>query len=183
MFPKSIAALRTVLALSFAAAPLGAGAQTVSAACKPVIDANTKEISTPHHLYQTEASPDKGAKPRTSEIIATATTSYVLYKGTWTRINVTPKANLAQMQENLRNAKVYECRKLPDASVDGVQAMVYLAHAENDMAKNDATIWVAKSTGLIIREDLDMYGDEGDGKRHMTLRYDYSNVQPPPGAK
>lgn len=177
-----------LLILSIAAMPLAARAQTVSAACKPVLDANTKEISTPHHAYQTESiwakgAPVKGAPVKTSEIISTATASYILVGGKWTRLSITPKENIAQMQENLRNAKVYACRTLPGASVNGVPTLVYSAHAENDMAKNDAQFWVAKSTGLIVREDIDMYVDEGDGKRHMSTRYDYTNVQPPPGVK
>jgi hypothetical protein len=179
----SAPALSALLILSIAAMPLAARAQAVSAACKPVIDANTKEISTPHHGYQTQEKPGAEGKTTMSEIIATATASYVLVDGKWTRINVTPKDNLAQMQENLKNAKVYNCQTQPDATINGVPMLVYLAHSENDMAKTDARFWVAKSTGLIYREDIDMYGDEGDGKQHMSIRYDYTNVQPPAGVK
>ena len=181
---NSATTLRLLAVASFVVMPRAAVAQAVSAACKPVIDANAKEISTPHHLYQTEASPQKGAKPRTSEVIATATASYVLVDGKWARVNMTPKENLAQMQENLRNAKVYQCKQLPDAQINAVSALVYSAHSENEMAKSDAQVWVAKSTGLIVREDIDMYTDDpSDGKRHISERFDYTNVQPPPGVK
>ena len=105
----SIGALSALLILSIAANPLAARAQTVSAACKPVLDANMKEISTPHHAYQTESislkgAPVKGAPVKSSEIIATATASYILVDGKWTRLNITPKENIALMQENLRNS-------------------------------------------------------------------------------
>jgi len=163
--------------------PFAARAQASSAACKPVLDAHTKEISTPHHSYQTESTSGKEGPTRASEVIATATASYVLVDGKWTRINVTPKENLAQMQENLHDVKVYACQKQPDAVISGVPMFVYLAHSENDMAKSDTRVWVAKSTGLIHREDIDMYADEGDGKRHISIRYDYTNVQPPAGVK
>jgi hypothetical protein len=155
----------------------------VSAACKPLIDANTKEISSRHHAYQTETDPSNGAKAMTSETIYTGTQSFLLYKGKWMKSGMTPQDNIAQMQENLRNAKVYECRKLPDASVDGVATTVYSAHSENDMAKTDTQLWVDKSTGLILREETDIYADEGGGKRHISMKFDYANVQSPPGVK
>lgn len=180
---QSTATLRALLALSFAAAPLAAGAQTVSAACKPLLDAHTKEISTPHHSYQTEKDPAKGTQVTTSEVISTATESFILYKGKWIKSRMTPQDNIAQMQQNLRDSKVYECRKLSDASIDGVPTTVYSAHSENDMAKTDAQLWVAKSTGLIVREDIDLDTGDAGGKRHMSMRFDYTNVQPPPGVK
>ncbi|HMI57651.1 MAG TPA: hypothetical protein VK511_06370 [Gemmatimonadaceae bacterium] len=183
MLLKSAAALRMLLSLSFAAGPLAARAQTVSAACKPLLDANTKEISTPHHAYSTERSSPTAAQATTGEMITTATESFLLYKGKWMKGLMTPQENIAQMQENLRNTKVYECKKLPDASLDGVVTTVYSAHSENDMAKTDTQLWVDKSTGLILREEIDMYADEGGGKRHISMRFDYKNVQPPPGLK
>ena len=174
---------RLLLVLSFAATPVGARAQTVSAACKPLLDANTKEISTPHHAYSTEKSSANAAQTTSGEMITTATGSFLLYKGKWMKGLMTPQENIAQMQENLRNTKVYECKKLPDASVDSVATTVYSAHSENDMAKTDTQLWVDKSTGLILREEIDMYADEGGGKRHISMKFDYTNVQPPPGVK
>jgi hypothetical protein len=179
----SAAALSALLTLSFVAMPLTVRAQAVSAACKPLLDANTKEISTPHHAYQTQTDQGNSAQATTEELISTGTASFILYKGKWMKSPMTPQENIAQMQENLRNTKVYECRKLPDASVNGVATAVYSAHSENDMAKTDTQLWVAKSTGLILREEVDMYADEGGGKRHVSMRFDYTNVQPPPGLK
>ena len=183
MLTKSAAAFRLLLIVSFVTLPLAARAQTVSAACKPVLDANTKEISTPHHLYTTTTSPAAPGKSQIGEVISTPTASFVLYNGTWTRINMTPQANLDQMKENLRNTKVYDCQKQPDAVISGVPMFVYLAHSENDMAKTDARFWVAKSTGLIYREDIDMDTGDASEKRHVSERFDYANVQPPPGVK
>jgi hypothetical protein len=179
----SAAAFRALLALSFVVVPLAARAQTVSAACKPVLDASTKEISTPHHVYQSESIPGKDAPEKTSEVIATATTSFVLYNGKWTQVRMTPQENLAQMKENLRNSKIYECEKQPDAILSGVPMFVYLAHSKNDMADSRARLWVIKSTGLIHSEDIDLDTGVPAGKRHLSIRYDYTNVQPPPGAK
>lgn len=183
MATKSAAVLYTLFAASVAGVPLSARAQATSPACKPVLDAHTKEIGTPHHGYQTDTSPANPGKQRTSEIISTPTASYVLLDGKWTRVAITTQQNLAQMQENLRNAKVYQCRQLPDESVDGAAASVYTAHAENEFVKNDVKLWVTKSSGLIAREEIDMYSDDAGGKRHISTRYDYRNVQPPAGVK
>jgi hypothetical protein len=41
---------------------------------------------------------------------------------------------------------------------------------------------VAKGSGLILRLEEDL--DVGDGdKRHISMRYDYTNVQAPAGVK
>lgn len=180
---NAAAALRVLFFLSFAAAPLAARAQTTSPTCKLVLDAKTKEITTPHHAYQTETNPAKDAPGTSGEVISTATGSFVLYKGKWTKIGITPQDNLAQMKENLRDTKVYECQRQPDASIAGVAMLVYTAHSENDMAKTDARLWVAKNTGLIYREDTDLDTGDAGGKRHVSMRFDYTNVEPPPGMK
>jgi hypothetical protein len=182
--PKtSAAALSALLALSIAAMPLAARAQANSAACKPVLDANIKNISTPHHLYTTETTVPASAYHVSGEVISTGTASYVLYKGKWVGGTMSAKDNIAQMQENLKNTKVYQCRRLPDASIDGAAAIVYSAHSESEDAKTDAQFWVAKSSGLIVREEVDMYDDEAGPKRHISERFAYTNVQPPPGVK
>ena len=179
----SATALSALLTLSCAATAVDARAQASSATCKPVIDANTKEISTPHHGYSTETTSPKSAHSTTGETIWTGTASFLLFNGKWMQTHMTPQANLAQMQENLRNTKVYQCRRLPDASVDGVAANVYSAHSESEDAKTDTQLWVAKSSGLIVREEIDMYDDDAGPKRHISEHFDYKNVQPPPGVK
>jgi hypothetical protein len=155
-------------------------AQAISAACKPVLDAHTKEISTPHHLNLTQTDP--GKSPTTLETITTATKTFMMLDGKWVGGESHPQDEIAQMQENLRNTKVYQCRELPDASIDGVATIVYFAHSENDIMKTDTKLWVEKSTGLIIHEEIDMYNDPSV-RRHVVERFDYKNVQPPPGAK
>ena len=173
-------ALHVLFVLSFAAAPLAVHAQTVSAACKLVLDAHTKEISTPRHSYLTQTDP--GKSPTTLETISTPTKAFMLLDGKWVGGANSPRDQIAQMQENLRNTKVYECRNLADASIDGVATFVYFAHSDNESIKTDTKLWVEKSTGLILREEIDMYSDPS-ARRHIVERYDYKNVQPPAGAK
>ena len=61
-----------------------------------------------------------------------------------------------------------------------MRAAVYQTHNESEEMKADARTWVAD--GLVLRQEEDM--DAGEGmKRHMSIRYDYTNVQPPAGVK
>lgn len=176
----SAAALSALLSLSLAAMPLAVHAQNVSAACKPVLDAHTKEMSTPRHMYLTQTDP--GKSPTSLENITTATKVFMQLDGKWVGGANNPQDQIDRMHDNLRNTKVYECQKLPDASIDGVATIVYSAHSDNGEIKTDTKLWVEKSTGLILREEIDMYSDPS-ARRHVVERYDYKNVQPPPGAK
>ena len=88
---------------------------------------------------------------------------------------------LKQEQENIQNAKT-SCRHVRDEVVNGEAAALYMAHAENEGVKSDAQTWVSKSRGLPLKTEEDI--DTGDGdKRHMSIRYDYSNVRPPAGVQ
>jgi hypothetical protein len=178
---RPAAALSALLTLSFVAMPLAARAQTVSAACKPVLDAHTKEISTPRHSYLTQTDP--GKSPTSLETITTATKAFMRLNGKWAGGGVNnPQDQIDLMHDNLRNTKVYECQKLPDANIDGVATIVYFAHSDNGEIKTDTKLWVEKSTGLILREEIDMYSDPS-ARRHIVERSDYKNVQPPAGVK
>ena len=49
------------------------------------------------------------------------------------------------------------------------------AHPE---VKSDGQMWISKSKGLPLRDEMDV--DAGDGiKHHHSTRYGYTNVQPP----
>jgi hypothetical protein len=52
-----------------------------------------------------------------------------------------------------------------------------------DTGTSDVQIWIAKSTGLPLKEVID--SDAGDAltKSHSSLRFDYANIQAPPGVK
>jgi hypothetical protein len=171
---------RALLTLSFVAMPLAVHAQTLSPVCKLVLDAHTKVINTPRHYYLTQTDP--GKSPRTLENITTSTRAFLLLDGKWGGGENNPQDEISRMQDNLRNTKIYECRKLPDAVIDGAATKVYFAHSDNESIKTDSKLWVENSTGLILREEIDMYSDPS-ARRHIVERFDYKNVQPPPGVK
>jgi hypothetical protein len=160
------------------ATPAGARAQTIPRACKPLLDAQRKEIMTPHHTYSTDGPVRQGVKPTTGETISAGGVSYLLYHGKWRRSPMTPQESLAQLEENLADAKQISCQHVGDESVGGTPAAVYTSHNESEYAKADARTWVAKGAGLVLRTEEDM--DAGDGsKRHISIRYDYANVHAP----
>jgi hypothetical protein len=164
------------------AVPGSAGAQKIPAACQPLIAAERKVIITPHHVYMTEGSARPGDKGRTIETITAGGVSYVQTGGTWRRSPWTVQQALAQIDTNLTTTTAYSCTHVGDESVAGTPATVYTAHAENEGVKTDTRAWVAKGSGLILRteEDMDV---GGGGKRHMSIRYEYTNVQAPAGVK
>ncbi|MEO8879440.1 MAG: hypothetical protein ABI446_03510 [Gemmatimonadaceae bacterium] len=53
--------------------------------------------------------------------------------------------------------------------------------SEDDRSAGE--IWVSKGTGLVLREDTDTGLDDPSSKSHMSLTYDYSNVQSPAGVQ
>jgi len=131
-------------------------------------------------VYSTEGAARPGDKAKTSELISAGGATYILLNGTWRRSPMTTKDALAQMDENLKNAKVFSCQHVGDEPVTGVAAAVYTAHTENGGVKADVRTWIATGSGLVLRTEDDMDTGSG-GKSHISVRYDYTNVQAPAG--
>jgi hypothetical protein len=84
-------------------------------------------------------------------------------------------------EENIRSSK-YTCRYLKDETVNGEPAAVYSTHSEREdfSIKSDGEIWISKSRGVPLRQELEMIesGDKPEVNHH-SMRYEYTNVQPP----
>jgi hypothetical protein len=161
------------------AVPLTGSAQNTPAVCRPPIDAQRKTVTTPHHLYSAETTPGRVGAAQTGEIITLGGSIYLRHRDKWRRSPMTPSAMLKQIDDNLADARSFSCRHVGTESVGGVAADVYTSHDARDGLVADARVWVARSSGLVLRieEDLDTGG--ADGKRHISLRYDYANVRAP----
>ncbi len=154
-------------------------ALAVDAACQTLFDTRFKLFSVPTHIYTVIAPP--GGKSQTSEVMYTNGAIYVLTKGKWIHSRMTPQDMLKQEEENIRDSKS-TCRHVRDEVVNGEAAALYVAHSENDGIKSDAQTWISKSKGLPLKTEEDI--DTGDGdKRHMSTRYEYTNVHPPAGVQ
>jgi hypothetical protein len=68
MTARSILLLITTLVLVTTSLP--AQSPKIPAACQPMIDAQRKVITTPHHVYSTEGAARPGDKAKTSELIS-----------------------------------------------------------------------------------------------------------------
>ena len=67
-----------------------------------------------------------------------------------------------------------------DEAVDGEAAGVFSARYETQYTKVDALLWISSSTGLTLRQEVDM--DSGElGKTHSSVGTRYSGVQAPVG--
>jgi hypothetical protein len=154
--------------------PAGAAMPATDPACKPVFDASDKLLTTDSHMYMTHTSDGKST---TTELIVAGGARYVMVGGKWTRSPMTAESLKAQEEENKKNAKIISCRQVGNEVVSGETAVVYTEHSETEDSKNDAKIWISKSKGLILKEELDL--GTGPGADHMAIRYEYSNVHPP----
>jgi hypothetical protein len=156
-----------------------AGHRTISAAppaidatCKVVFDAADKLLSVPHHEYMTQK--DSGGKTRSTEIIAIDGARYLMLDGKWSKSRMTAAQLKEQEEENKKNAKVIACKKVGDDTVNGEAAAVYTEHSETEDSKDDAKIWISKSKGLILKQEMVI--DSGD---HWDIRFEYANVRAP----
>lgn len=161
---------------SFAAVVCGASAATaapIPPVCQPALDGQIKLITTPHHTVTAEGNP-----PKMGEAIAVDGVNYFKAHDTWMKSPMTVQASLAQQQENIKDATVFSCTRLPDGEVDGTPATVYKVHSETpDVGSSDAQIWLSKATGLPLRTEND-FNTTGTN-RHMSIKYDYANIHAP----
>ena len=64
----------------------------------------------------------------------------------------------------------HTCSYLRDETVDGQAAAVYREQYKGATGSTDATIWISKSSGHLLREEED--GDiKGKGKGHIAYRW------------
>ncbi len=175
---KGPALLAVLLPVVFAGTP----ALAEDAACKSLLDAVSKVITTPHHAYSTEIAAFRNNQPRNSELINTGDATYIMIKAKWIRSPMTPAEMLKQQKENRRTAK-QACRYIRDEAVNGEAAAVYNVHDDTEAGPIDTTLWISKSKGLPLRVETDMDVGGSKGKVHKSTRYDYANVHAPAGVQ
>ena len=146
------------------------------ASCQPVFDALTKVVTTPSHSYSTHTMHDRAT---TSETIYTQGKAFIRVNGKWMTSPDGPKEILEQETENRKHGTA-TCQVVRDESVNGTPATVYSLHSKAENATEEAQMWIAKRTGLPLREEMDIdVGGGNMGKSHISIRYEYGNIQPP----
>jgi hypothetical protein len=140
------------------------------AACQPVSAAMTKLFTTDHSNATT-------AGGIVNQGITAGGVMYIQVKGAWRKSPLTAQAMQKQEEENIRNAKNYSCKALPDETVNGVPASVFTIHSETDAGVDDGKIWIGKANGLPLKteDDLTVMGS----KNHISIVYGYANIHAP----
>ena len=173
--------VRLLSAAGFTVGLLLTGATRLAAqdSCQPTYDAMAKVMSTPTHLYTTMTGVPNNADKHTTEVIYLAGATYVKVIGKWSRSPMTTQQVMQKEEEN-RKASKTTCKYLRDEAVNGEAAAVYSTHSDRaDMGiKSDGQIWISKSKGLPLKNEIDISSD-GSTNHHST-RYEYANVQAPP---
>ena len=158
-----------VCGLALAAAPVSA---QPSAACKPVIDAMHKQWTTPNHVIIVQS-----GRPEPMEAITIGDTIYVKLKDSWMKSPESAADSRQDEEAKIKNARVYTCRSLPGASVNGMPADVFGVHLEDASGTSEARFWIARATGLPIKSESDatVAGDTS----HFSSTWDYANIHAP----
>lgn len=144
-----------------------------TSSCKPVFDAMNKTLDTPNHSYM-----DGIGGAQKGEMITINGDRYVMMNGKWSKSRMTVAATKAQEEENIKTAKVITCKRIGDEIVGGDAATVYSEHSENEDTKSDGKVWVSKTRGVLLKNEIEL--DTGEAtKQHVTIRYEYGNVKAP----
>ncbi len=78
--------------------------------------------------------------------------------------------NFAADTPDIYGPGVHTCSHLRDEAWDGQAAAVYREQYQSKTGRTDATIWISKTSGLVLREEQD--GDVfGKGKGHIAYRW------------
>lgn len=173
--------ITAVLAISLVGA---APSFAVDASCKPVTEAMMKMVSTPAHLYSTRSAADlAGGKATTTETIYTSAGAiYVMINGKWRRSPLTVSALRDQEKENLQSFKGV-CSHVRDELAQGEATALYHVHQTDSDQPQDSQVWISKTKGLPVREELDLDIGGKAGKSHTTTRFEYTNVAAPAGVQ
>lgn len=156
-------------------------ARAADAACKPVFDAMTKAAITPNHLFMTQTAAYNAA-PESGETITTANKMYVNADGKWSTLPYNPQQQATEMREANKTGNV-TCQYLRDEDVAGESTALYNTQDKQESGETiTVQVWISKSTGLPVKQIMDMDVGGKRGKSHTDIRIDYSNVQAPAGA-
>nr|HEV7954404.1 hypothetical protein [Candidatus Acidoferrales bacterium] len=190
---EMFAAVATVFLIASGAAPTepaygatagphtaGPTPQTADSTCSVVLAALDKNFTVPYHAYMTQTSAAmQNGKPISTEMVYAGGKHYVLYDGKWTASEMSDSDMKAMQLKARQTAKNLSCHYVKDETVNGESAALFTTHGESEHGKDDNQIWISKSKGVILKQETDIDIGAGRPKTHMSVRYDYANVQAP----
>jgi hypothetical protein len=172
-----------VLSLSICSLFLAIHAQAASPACQALVDASRKLRSVPVHIYGTRSAALTG-KPGSSEIIYWKGRVFVKGRGAWTSYPA-PWLSQSEKDASAEELKIKNtCEVVREEPVNGEPSIVYKTRSDGgDTGTVESVNWVSKTRGLVLKTEIDTAVGGRAGNLHQTLRYDYTNVQPPQGVQ
>jgi hypothetical protein len=174
---RSIAAPGLGLAALAALLPYVALAQDAS--CKQVFNSLKLQANTPNHQYFTISGVEADSRAQTNEIITTGRARYVLMNGLWQTLSESPREITKREEENFKKSKTV-CRLLREEMLEGTATSVYVEQSQTGPISSMGTIWIAKTSGLPLREEVNTDAGSGPGgKRHLEIRIVYTDVHAP----
>jgi hypothetical protein len=174
---KSLAVVTALFATALFAAPAFAQA-ALPTECQPMLAAGEKQFTVPSHAVMSTTG--TGPAPMTNELINIDGATYVKVMGHWMKSPVSSADLTRQARAKMAGGKT-SCTQQPDESIGGVAANVYSSHTEHEQGATDTQVWVAKSTGLPLKSEIE--NTTGAKKSHISVTYDYENVKAPEGVK
>jgi hypothetical protein len=173
----SLPKITTAWAIAIVALTLSRFAWADDPACKAVYDSMDRLAGTPSHQWLSRSKSGSHDKPTMVEIITVGDSRYMQMSGGWKRAPYSSAKSISE-QVDQRKDRTSTCHAVRDESVDGVSANLVAVHTTADGSASDQQVWISKSTGLPVRQVIDI-----DGTTHIETRYSYTNVAAPSGAK
>jgi hypothetical protein len=161
------------------AAVLPHGVHAQDPTCKQVFNGIKLQANTPNHQFFTISGAEPDSHAQTNEIITTGRARYVLMNGLWQTLSESPREIMKREEENFKKSKTI-CRWLREEAIDGAAASVYVEQSQTGPISSLGTIWIAKASGLPVREEVNTDAGTGPGgKRHLEIRIVYTDVHAP----
>jgi hypothetical protein len=104
-------------------------------------------------------------------------TTWLQIDGGWRKSPMTVEANIAMSRANLKEARSYTCKALPDAVVDGKPVATWATHTVVEDGSADSRIAIAKASGLVV--SVENWHAAPTGPADIVTHYDYVDVKPP----
>jgi hypothetical protein len=157
--------------------PYVASAQDPS--CKQVFNSIKLQANTPNHQYFTISGAEPDSHAQTNEVITTGRARYVLLNGLWQTLSESPREITKREEENFKKSKTV-CRLVREEMLEGTATSVFIEQSQTGPISSIGTIWIAKSSGLPMREEVNTDAGTGlSGKRHLEIRIAYTDVHAP----
>jgi len=154
-------------------------ARAQDASCKQVFNSLKRQANTPNHQYFTISGAEPDSLAQTNEIITTGRARYVLMNGLWQTLSESPREITKREEENFKKSKTV-CRLVREEMLEGTATSVYVEQSQTGPISSLGTIWIAKSSGLPLREEVNTDAGTGAaGKRHLEIRIVYTDVRAP----